>query len=98
MKSSLKPLLGPGSRICRFLIVNLLLLVVGDLYAQATEDRKPYMLSIVPRFNSSGYFPFTGAILNHNVNFDLNVVFQKNGYGVLAFKSSDLQDKKSDIN
>ena len=62
------------------------------------ESLYPYTLSITPRINSAGYFPFTGAILNRNTNVDLNVIFQKRGYGFLAFKSLDLEDKKSDIN
>jgi hypothetical protein len=64
----------------------------------ATDSTKHYTLFISPRLNSAGYFPFTGALLNHNVNFDLTVGFEKNNFGFLLFQSFDLQDNKSYIN
>jgi hypothetical protein len=77
-----------------------LLLVIGmDTIAQIkTDSARPYALVISPRINSAGYFPFTGAVLNHNVNFDFTVVFEKTNRGFVLFQSFDLQNKKSPIN
>lgn len=85
----------------RFLILLSLLFSITDHpQAQSRPDsaRKPYTLIISPRINSAGYFPFTGAMLNHNANFDFTVVFQKNNYGFVLFQSFDLQDKNSYVN
>lgn len=57
-----------------------------------------YTLIFSPRLNSAGYFPFTGALLNHNTNFDFTVAFEKNNYGFFLFQSFDLEDKRSYIN
>src|SRR5271155_3728716 len=77
-----------------------LILVIGmQSSAQLkTDPVKPYTLIISPRINSAGYFPFTGAVLNHNVNFDFTVVFEKADRGFVLFQSFDLQNKNSPIN
>jgi hypothetical protein len=53
---------------------------------------------ITPRFNSAGHFPFTGALINKNVIFDLNVFFEYKNYGFFIFKSWDLEDRHSIAN
>jgi hypothetical protein len=53
---------------------------------------------ITPRFNSAGHFPFTGALINRNVIFDLNVFFEYKNYGFFIFKSWDLEDRYSIAN
>jgi hypothetical protein len=82
-----------------FVTIGLLLLFFSDSRAQSKSDPgTPYSLIISPRINSAGYFPFTGALLNHNANFDFTVAFQKSNYGFVLFQSFDLQDKNSEIN
>jgi hypothetical protein len=84
----------------RFLIrLYVLLSIALNSNAQAgTDSVKPYTLIISPRLNSAGYFPFTGAVLNHNVNFDFTVAFQKDNRGFVLFQSFDLQNKNSPVN
>lgn len=53
---------------------------------------------VTPRFNSAGHFPFSGAIVNRNVNFDLNAFFEYKHYGFFIFKSWDLENKHSIVN
>jgi hypothetical protein len=82
-------------------LFTLYLLVVIGMQSSAqlkTDSAKPYTLIISPRINSAGYFPFTGAVLNHNVNFDFTVVFEKADRGFVLFQSFDLQNKNSPIN
>jgi len=54
--------------------------------------------SITPRFNSAGHFPFSGALLNKNFNFDINIYFEHKKNGFFIFKSIDLEDKHSFVN
>ncbi len=53
---------------------------------------------INPRLNSVGHFPYTGALINRNVNFDLNVFFEYKRYGFFIFESRDLEDPHSIVN
>jgi hypothetical protein len=81
------------------LLLNLFLAFSRHLVAQIKADSvRPYTLVISPRINSAGYFPFTGAVLNHNVNFDFTVDFEKANRGFILFQSFDLQNKNSPIN
>lgn len=64
---------------------------------QSAEDPKPNF-SVTPRFNSAGHFPFSGALLNRNLNFDFNIFFEHKKNGFFLFKSIDLEDKHSFIN
>ena len=84
----------------RFLLtISLLFSMCTNSNGQSKIDSvKPYTLIISPRLNSSGYFPFTGALLNHNANFDFTVALEKNNFGFFLFQSFDLQDNKSYIN
>ncbi len=58
---------------------------------------KPVLL-VTPRFNSSGHFPFTGSLLNTNVNFDVNIFYEHKRNGFFLFKSFDLVDAHSGVN
>ena len=53
---------------------------------------------IVPRLNSAGHFPYTGALINRDVNFDVNVFFERKHYGFFVFESRDLEDSHSIVN
>ena len=65
--------------------------------SQTSPEPKPTFL-INPRFNSAGHFPFSGALINHNINFDINLFFEHKGNGFFLFKSQDLVDQHSIIN
>lgn len=67
--------------------------------ASAQEDTtRTTSLSITPRFNSAGHFPFTGSLLNKHVNFDVNIFYEHGQYGFFLFKSIDLEDRHSYVN
>jgi hypothetical protein len=53
---------------------------------------------ITPRFNSTGHFPFTGSLINHNINADINIFFERKALGFFLFKSHDLQESHSIVN
>lgn len=53
---------------------------------------------ITPRLNSTGHFPFTGSLINHNLNADLNIFMERKGLGFFLFKSHDLQESHSIVN
>jgi hypothetical protein len=81
------------------LLIFILLFTINYSLAKSVSDSTRASVWVVtPRLNSAGYFPFTGALLNHNTNFDLNMVYQNKTFGFLAFKSFDLQDSRSAIN
>lgn len=48
---------------------------------------------VTPRINSTGHFPFTGALLNHHINADINIFYERKALGFFLFKSQDLQEK-----
>ncbi|HEY5822760.1 MAG TPA: hypothetical protein VIT44_00250 [Cyclobacteriaceae bacterium] len=81
------------------LIIVMCIILATHLQGQSKKDTTQLSsVIIVPRLNSAGYFPFTGALLNHNTNFDVNFVYEHQAFGLLLFKSVDLQEKKSPIN
>ncbi len=53
---------------------------------------------ITPRLHSIGFFPFTGAVLNHHPSADLNIYFQQRKYGFFLYQSADLLDRHSFVN
>lgn len=60
-------------------------------------------LQIHPRLHSAGYFPFTGALLNHSPVADVNVFYERNSAarvaaGFFIFQSLDLGDRHSYAN
>lgn len=66
--------------------------------SQSEGDLPKPNFSIMPRFNSAGHFPFSGALLNKNLNFDTNIYFEYKKNGFFIFKSIDLEDKHSFVN
>lgn len=64
----------------------------------ATDTIRQAELVITPRFNSAGHFPFTGSLINRQVNFDVNVFYEYRNYGFFIFKSFDLEDRNSIVN
>ncbi len=53
---------------------------------------------ITPRLHSIGFFPFTGAVLNHHPSADINVFYQRRQYGFFLYQSADLLDRHSFVN
>lgn len=66
-------------------------------FAQDTT-KTPTTLQILPRLHSAGYFPFTGALLNHSPVFDVNVFYERKSLGFFVFQSLDLKDRHSYAN
>jgi hypothetical protein len=83
-------------------ICSVFLLFTSQLFAQTkklTKDSIPKRTFIItPRINSAGHFPFSGALLNKNANFDVNIFYENKGYGFFIFQSFDLEDKRSFVN
>lgn len=88
---------------CWLMVVFLLAAVTGGAaLGQAQPQQEDSIVgphfSVTPRFNSSGHFPYTGALINRNVNFDINIYYEYAGYGFFVFKSWDLEDSHSIVN
>ena len=66
------------------------------VYAQSRTTA--YEFTVRTRFHSLTYFPYSGAFLAKNFNFDVNVNFEVKSYGVFLFRSTDLEDSKSIAN
>lgn len=75
----------------------LALFFTSKAFAQSDTAEKPTFI-ITPRFNSAGHFPFTGSLLNNNLNFDVNVFYERKNNGFFLFKSFDLADSRSSVN
>ena len=67
------------------------------LNANPPDSTKASLL-INSRLHSAGYFPYTGALLNHNPVADVNVFFEKKMFGFYVFQSLDLADRHSYAN
>jgi hypothetical protein len=77
------------------------MLLANRAMAQAkpvTDSAEKPTLIISPRFNSAGHFPFTGSLLNTNLNFDVNIFYEHKNNGFFLFKSFDLVDSRSGVN
>jgi hypothetical protein len=75
------------------------LLFLFVVTAQAQEQSKPRPTFLInPRFNSAGHFPFSGALINNHLNFDVNIFFEHHHYGFFIFKSYDVKDPHSIVN
>ncbi|MCB0489693.1 MAG: hypothetical protein R2820_00510 [Cyclobacteriaceae bacterium] len=87
----------PGSH--TFLFVFLLLTgVISTIPTvanalEAKDTTRHTVLVISPRLNSTGHFPFTGALINHHLNADINIFYDRHPVGFFLFKSQDLQEK-----
>jgi len=86
----------------RIHIVTLLVCSAGLIshqgIAQKSDSVKTTTFIITPRLNSTGYFPFTGAYINKNINADINIFFENKLFGFFLFKSQDLEDSHSIVN
>lgn len=80
-------------------IVALLTVLVTNTGVTASPaDSTKATLLINPRLHSSGYFPFTGALLNRDPVFDINIFYEKKMFGFFVFQSIDLVDRHSYVN
>jgi hypothetical protein len=66
--------------------------------AQQSDSISTKTFIITPRLNSGGYFPFTGAYINKNINADINIFYEDRIFGFFLFKSQDLKDPHSIVN
>lgn len=72
---------------------------VGQPIQQAVDSVRTRMeWALTPRLNSAGHFPFTGSLVNRNINADINIFAETRRWGFFLFKSHDLQEKNSLIN
>lgn len=83
--------------------LGLLLLLTCLAHGSSCAKDKPdsvvaATIVLNPRMHSSGYFPFTGALLNRNPVFDVNLFYEKKGFGFFLFQSFDLADRHSYVN
>jgi hypothetical protein len=62
------------------------------------SSRQRFTWVVTPRLNSSGHFPFTGAMVNRNINADVNIFLEYNKWGLFLFKSHDLEQRRSPVN
>jgi hypothetical protein len=90
-------------RNCATLVLVFMTFFGNDLFGQ--RDSSKATLQIYPRLHSSGYFPFTGALLNHNPVADVNIFYERKGapgssgaVGFFLFQSFDLKDRHSYAN
>lgn len=72
--------------------------VHGQSQKKPSDSTSRPVLTITPRLNSAGHFPFTGALLNTNINADVNIFFEYKQYGFFIFQSIDLEDRYSYVN
>lgn len=73
-----------------------------NVVAQDTVKRNT-TLQIFPRLHSAGYFPFTGALLNHSPVVDVNIFYERNANaritpGFFIFQSFDIKERHSYAN
>jgi hypothetical protein len=93
-----------GKSFLAFCLSQLLItcLIASSVLAQTKKPLKDSVnhriFVVTPRINSSGHFPFSGALLNKNANVDLNIFYERNGYGFFIFQSIDMEDKRSFVN
>ncbi|NBW34347.1 MAG: hypothetical protein EBR30_04880 [Cytophagia bacterium] len=84
------------------LISALFILLMVCIYLKANTQELPIRekptFQVVPRINSAGHFPFSGALANKHINFDLNIFFEHKNTGFFIFQSFDLQDRHSIVN
>jgi hypothetical protein len=81
---------------CHQIIVVLVALI--GFQSQAQNDSLERDLVITPRVNSAGHFPFTGALLNRHVNFDVNIFYERRKVGFFLFQSVDPINRRSYVN
>jgi len=90
-------MISPGKPIAIYLLwvtfLSILTVTVnaGDPNPKDTLSRST--LSVTPRINSTGHFPFTGALINHHINADINIFYERRPVGFFVFWSKDLVEK-----
>jgi hypothetical protein len=84
----------------RHLLVIVPFLITVTTWGKTPADsiRPVKTFLITPRLNSAGHFPFSGALINHNINADINIYYQRGMSGFFLFKSWDLRDPHSIVN
>lgn len=86
-------------RLLTFSLLAAIALISTPLLAQKqAKDTTRRTLVITTRINSTGHFPFSGALVNKNTNVDLNIFYEHKRYGFFIFQSVDLEDKRSFVN
>lgn len=85
------------------MISGLLMGTVSDVHGtdHKTEpgdsvERPVFVIN--PRINSAGHFPFSGSLINHHVNADVNLLYARHVLGFFIFKSYDIEDPHSIVN
>lgn len=79
-------------------LVLVCMIYSGSGFGQDSTKTTTTTLQVLPRLHSAGYFPFTGALLNHSPVFDVNVFYEKKSLGFFLFQSIDLKDRHSYAN
>ncbi|MEQ8364020.1 MAG: hypothetical protein RIF39_06360 [Cyclobacteriaceae bacterium] len=78
-------------------IIGILIFLSTNAYSfkvyEPADSSKKVTFVITPRINSTGHFPFTGSLINHHLNADINIFYEKKSLGFFLFKSQDLQEK-----
>lgn len=76
----------------------LFVLLAASAGAQVRDSVSRPTLLITPRLNSAGHFPFTGSLINHHLNADVNIFYSRRTLGFFLFKSYDIADPHSVVN
>jgi hypothetical protein len=84
-------------------ITLIVLCVITQAHAQQDTVKTATTLQVLPRLHSAGYFPFSGALLNHSPVADVNVFYERNSaaratVGFFVFQSFDFKDRHSYAN
>ena len=80
------------------LVIIALTCPASNAMLQQGDTTTQTIFVITPRINSTGHFPFTGALINHNFNADINIFMERKGLGFFLFKSHDLEETRSIVN
>jgi len=80
------------------LLTALVILLLHRSAVASPKDSTKSTLAITPRLHTAGYFPYTGALLNHNPVADVNVFFERKNLGFFVFQSFDLADRHTYVN
>lgn len=86
----------PGKRYFRNILPLLMMTMTVASYANKRHLADTTLQStwvFTPRLNSTGHFPFTGALINHHVNADFNIFYEHRPVGFFLFWSRDLVEK-----
>jgi hypothetical protein len=79
-------------------VVLVLLPWVAVRADKSSDSTSRSTVNITPRLHSAGYFPFTGALLNHHPVADVNISYENKMFGAFLFQSVDMVDAHSYAN